>query len=100
MNALENQGLVELACREERAELSGRPVRWATRLTAYGDDTLAYGQSRPRAEPPPGEKADRQAVELIPSQMAAPRVFPEPEPAPDNAPAPIEVRPFQDVAPY
>ncbi|MFC9635090.1 DUF6417 family protein [Streptomyces mirabilis] len=78
-NTLENQGLVALAGREDRAELSvleGRPVRWAARLTPYGHDTLAYGQSRPRAEPPPGEAApDRQSVELIPSQMAALRVF-------------------------
>ncbi|MFD8007708.1 hypothetical protein [Streptomyces mirabilis] len=51
------------------------PVRRAARPTPYGHDTLAYGQSRPRAEPPPGEEADRQAVELIPSQLAAPRVF-------------------------
>ncbi|MFF2518757.1 DUF6417 family protein [Streptomyces sp. NPDC058086] len=79
VNALESQSLVELAGREDRAELSaleGRPVRWAARLTPYGHDTLAYGQSRPRAEPPPGEAApDRQLVELIPSQMAALRVF-------------------------
>ncbi|MFF2519019.1 DUF6417 family protein [Streptomyces sp. NPDC058086] len=79
VNALENQGLVELASREDRAELSaleGRPVRWAARPTPYGHDTLTYGCSRPRAEPPPGEQeADRQAVELIPSQMAALRVF-------------------------
>ncbi|MFD7056214.1 DUF6417 family protein [Streptomyces mirabilis] len=79
VNALENQGLVELACREDRAELSAleeRPVRWAARLTPYGHDTLTYGQSRPRAEPPPGEAApDRQPVELIPSQVAALRVF-------------------------
>ncbi|MER5347100.1 DUF6417 family protein [Streptomyces mirabilis] len=79
VNALENQGLVELACRDDRAELSaleGRPVRWAAHLTRYGHDTLTYGQSRPRAEPPPGEAApDRQLVELIPSQMAALRVF-------------------------
>ncbi|MFE2716565.1 DUF6417 family protein [Streptomyces mirabilis] len=79
VNALENQGLVELACREDRAELSaleGRPVRWAARLTPYGHDTLTYGCSRPRAEPPPaGAQADRQLVELIPSQMAALRVF-------------------------
>jgi hypothetical protein len=70
---------VELAGREERAELSaleGRPVRWAARLTPYGHDTLAYGCSRPRAEPPlRGEESDRQVVELIPSQMAALRVF-------------------------
>ncbi|MEU1567722.1 DUF6417 family protein [Streptomyces mirabilis] len=79
VNVLEGQGLVELACGEDRAELSvleGRPVRWAARLTPYGHDTLAYGQSRPRAEHSPGEAAsDRQVVELIPSQMAALRVF-------------------------
>ncbi|MFG2365034.1 DUF6417 family protein [Streptomyces mirabilis] len=79
VNAPESQGLVELACREDRAELSaleGRPVRWAARLTPYGHDTLAYGQSRPRAElPPNGPASDRQLVELIPSQMAALRVF-------------------------
>ncbi|MFE4822888.1 DUF6417 family protein [Streptomyces sp. NPDC056704] len=79
VNVLENQGLVELACREDRAELSAleeRPVRWAARLTPYGHDTLTYGQSRPRAEPPPCEAAsDRRLVELIPSQMAALRVF-------------------------
>ncbi|MDX3762564.1 DUF6417 family protein [Streptomyces sp. AK02-04a] len=51
------------------------PVRWAARLTLYGHDTLTYGQSRPRAEPPPGgEEADRKAMELISSQMAALRV--------------------------
>ncbi len=79
VNALENQGLVELACREDRAELSaleGRPVRWTARLTPYGHDMLTYGQSCPRVEPPPGEAApERQLVELIPSQMAALRVF-------------------------
>ncbi|XDO64252.1 DUF6417 family protein [Streptomyces sp. RLB1-33] len=79
VNALENQGLSELACLEDRAELSaleGRPIRWAARLTPYGHDTLPYGQSRPRAEPSPGEAgADRHLVELIPSQMTAPRVI-------------------------
>ncbi|MFJ1536764.1 DUF6417 family protein [Streptomyces mirabilis] len=40
-----------------------------------GHGTLTYDQSRPRAEPPPGgEEVDRQAMELIPSQMAALRV--------------------------
>jgi hypothetical protein len=79
VNVLESQGLVELAGREDRAELSvveGRPVRWAARLTPYGHDTLVYGCSRPRAEPSSGEAAsDRQLVELIPSQMMALRVF-------------------------
>jgi hypothetical protein len=78
VNALENQALVELASREDRAELSaleGRPVRWAARLTPYGHDTLAYGQSRARAEPSSGNTGlNRQLVELIPSQMAALRV--------------------------
>ncbi|MFF1605667.1 hypothetical protein ACFVYV_51595 [Streptomyces mirabilis] len=78
VNALENQALVELASREDRAELSaleGRPVRWAARLTPYGHDTLAYGQSRPRAEPSSGNAGlNRQLVELVPSQMAALRV--------------------------
>ncbi|MFE2970401.1 hypothetical protein ACFXKC_43500 [Streptomyces sp. NPDC059340] len=51
-------------------------MRWAARLTPYGHDTLVYGQSRPRAEPPSGEAApDRQPVELIPSRMAVLRVF-------------------------
>ncbi|MFJ8019529.1 DUF6417 family protein [Streptomyces sp. NPDC096311] len=46
------------------------------RLTLYGHDTLAYGQSRPRAEPSVSNAdPDRQLVELIPSQMAALRVF-------------------------
>ncbi|MFF3663261.1 hypothetical protein [Streptomyces olivochromogenes] len=59
VNALKNQGLVELACREDRAELSaleGRPVRWAARLTPYGHDTFAYGQSRPGPNPRPARQ--------------------------------------------
>ncbi|MET8411291.1 DUF6417 family protein [Streptomyces sp. NPDC005195] len=75
---LAGRGLVELAGREDRAELSvleGRPVRWAARLTSHGHDTLTYGRIRPRAEPPPGEAAVGEVVELIPSQMAALRVF-------------------------
>ncbi|MFD7603379.1 DUF6417 family protein [Streptomyces mirabilis] len=79
VNALENQGLIELAGRDGRAELSaleGRPVWWAARLTPYGHDTLAYAQSRPRPVSMPGPAdPDRQLVELIPSQMAALRVF-------------------------
>lgn len=55
--ALEKRGLVELAGREDRAELSaweGRPVRWGARLTPYGHDTLAYARSRPQPAPSPG----------------------------------------------
>ncbi len=79
VSALESPGLVELAGRQDRAELSAwesRPVRWAARLTPYGRDTLAYARDRPRSEPPPGEAGPgRRLVELIPSQMAALRVF-------------------------
>ncbi|MFE3268041.1 DUF6417 family protein [Streptomyces sp. NPDC059215] len=75
---LAGQGLVELAGREDRAELSvleGRPVRWAARLTPHGHDTLTYGRLRPRAEATPAESGVGRLVELIPSQMAALRVF-------------------------
>ncbi|MEV4453911.1 hypothetical protein [Streptomyces mirabilis] len=75
MSTLENQGLVVLAGREDRAELSaleGRPMRWAARLNPYGHDTLAYGCSRPRAEPRPGgEEADRQHLFSAPAKRAA-----------------------------
>lgn len=78
-NTLKIQGLVELAGREDRAELSaceGRPVRWAARLTLHGHDTLTYAQSRPQPAPSPGETdPDRRLVELIPSQMTALRLF-------------------------
>ncbi|MER6442177.1 DUF6417 family protein [Streptomyces sp. NPDC001185] len=76
--ALVGQGLVELAGREDRAELSvleGRPVRWAARLAPHGHDTLTYGRLRPRAEVTPAETGVGRPVELIPSQMAALRVF-------------------------
>ncbi|WP_222723849.1 DUF6417 family protein [Streptomyces sp. ME109] len=76
--ALAGQGLVELAGREDRAELSvleGRPVRWAARLTPHGHDTLTYGLLRPRPEPRAPESGAGRPVELIPSQMAALRVF-------------------------
>ncbi|MFE2490186.1 hypothetical protein ACFXGR_44545 [Streptomyces mirabilis] len=72
VSALESPGLVELAGRQGRAELSAwesRPVRWAARLTPYGHDTLAYARDRPRSEPPPGEAGPgRRLVELIPSR--------------------------------
>ncbi|MER7680284.1 DUF6417 family protein [Streptomyces sp. NPDC096934] len=76
--ALAGHGLVELAGQEERAELSvleGRPVRWAARLTPHGHDALTYGRLRPRAEPAPSGSGGGRPVELIPSQMAALRVF-------------------------
>lgn len=55
--------------------LEGRPVRWAARLTPHGHDTLTYGLLRPRAEPAPAAPVLGRPVELIPSQMAALRVF-------------------------
>ncbi|WP_329529691.1 hypothetical protein [Streptomyces sp. NBC_01462] len=76
--ALASHGLVELAGREDRAELSvleGRPVRWAARLTPHGRDALTYGRLRPRADRRPAEAAVGRVVELIPSQMAALRMF-------------------------
>jgi hypothetical protein len=74
---LERSGLVELAGREVRAELSaweGRPVRWAARLTGPGHDVLAYhrhGPATSRPEPGPGQTL----VRLRPAQMDAVRVF-------------------------
>ncbi|MEU5256307.1 DUF6417 family protein [Streptomyces longwoodensis] len=69
-------GLVELAERDERAELSarvGRPVRWATRLTGQGRDLLLYARSQPAAGPAaPGP--EYRLVELMPSQMDVLRV--------------------------
>ncbi|MFF3655964.1 hypothetical protein [Streptomyces olivochromogenes] len=59
VNALESQGLVELAGWEDRAELSvleGRPVWWAARLTPYGHDAFTYGCSRPRSKPRPAAR--------------------------------------------
>ncbi|MFE2709619.1 hypothetical protein [Streptomyces mirabilis] len=54
VNALEGTGLVELAGREVRAELSaleGRPVWWAARVTPYGHDTLTYARPQPAQSP-------------------------------------------------
>ncbi|MGW2621005.1 DUF6417 family protein [Streptomyces sp. NPDC001500] len=71
------RGLVELAGREDRAELSaweGRPVRWAARPTPCGHDLLLYSSLRPQPAPDqPGPGLRR--VELIPAQMTALRLF-------------------------
>ncbi|MFF4977931.1 DUF6417 family protein [Streptomyces sp. NPDC001083] len=77
-SVLAGQGLVELAGREDRAELSvleSRTVRWAGRLTPHGHDALTYGRYRPRAHRTPAESTVGRAVELIPSQLAVLRVF-------------------------
>ncbi|MFF2385741.1 hypothetical protein [Streptomyces sp. NPDC058108] len=69
-SVLAGQGLVELAGREDRAELSvleSRPVRWAARLTSQGYDALTYGRHRLRAHRTPAESTVGRAVELIPS---------------------------------
>lgn len=72
-------GLVELADRETRAELSvltSRPVRWAARLTSHGRDALAYAHARPLEVtdgPQPG--LGERLVELRPAQMSAVRAF-------------------------
>ncbi|MFE5143816.1 DUF6417 family protein [Streptomyces fagopyri] len=76
--ALAAHGLVELAGREDRAELSvleGRSVRWAARLNPHGYDTLTYGRLPARAEATPAVTGVGRPVDLIPSQMAALRAF-------------------------
>ncbi|WP_256917444.1 DUF6417 family protein [Streptomyces hilarionis] len=71
------RGLVELAGREDRAELSaweGRAVRWAARPSPCGHDLLLYSRLRPQPAPDgPGPGLRR--VELIPAQMTALRLF-------------------------
>lgn len=79
VEALASEGLVELADREIRAELSARlsrPVRWAARLTSFGRDVRTYAHADPpqtagELDPGPGE----QLVQLRPAQMDAVRVF-------------------------
>ncbi|MDX2557206.1 MULTISPECIES: DUF6417 family protein [Streptomyces] len=76
---LADRGLVEIAGREDRAELSaweGTVVLWAARLSPAGHDLLLYARSRPR----PGNAVDKpkaglRLVKLLPSQMAALRLF-------------------------
>ncbi|MGW2707089.1 DUF6417 family protein [Streptomyces sp. NPDC001340] len=70
------QGLVELAGRETRAELSvyeGGPVVWAARLTRHGRDVLVYAE----AGPAPDRRADGRGrlVELRRSEMDALRLY-------------------------
>ncbi|MGV9625420.1 DUF6417 family protein [Streptomyces sp. NPDC003487] len=73
------QGLVELADREIRAELSaheGRPVLWAARLSDQGHDVLTYLDASPDPTPsrtPPA--AEERVIELRPAQMDALRVY-------------------------
>lgn len=76
---LADRGLVEIAGREDRAELSaweGTVVLWAARLSPAGHDLLLDARSRPR----PGNAVEepgtgRRLVKLRPSQMAALRLF-------------------------
>ncbi|MEH0450048.1 DUF6417 family protein [Streptomyces sp. B21-102] len=70
-------GLVTSADRKTRAELSaweGRPVRWAGQLSPAGHDLLTYARSRPTPTPTTAEPGAT-PVDLLPSQMAALRVF-------------------------
>ncbi|MGW1673402.1 DUF6417 family protein [Streptomyces sp. NPDC002324] len=79
VRGLADRGLVEIATREDRAELSaweGTLVLWAARLSPAGHDLLLYARSCPRPrntvdEPDTG----RRLVKLLPSQMAALRLF-------------------------
>ncbi|WP_433455248.1 DUF6417 family protein [Streptomyces sp. CA-142005] len=73
------QGLVELADRDMRAELSayeGRPVAWAARLTGHGRDGLAYTEASPAPNRRPDGPVDgEQVVELRRSEMDALRLY-------------------------
>ncbi|MFD9122925.1 DUF6417 family protein [Streptomyces bottropensis] len=80
VRGLADRGLVEIAGKEDRAELSaweGTVVLWAVRLSQAGHgDLLLYARSRPR----PGNAVDKpkaglRLVKLLPSQMAALRLF-------------------------
>ncbi|MEV5842230.1 DUF6417 family protein [Streptomyces sp. NPDC051985] len=77
VGVLVGQGLLVVADRETRAELSaweGRPVRWAVRLSAIGHDVIAFARSQPapaRSEP----AADARVVELLPSQMVVMQMY-------------------------
>lgn len=79
VEALVSGGLVELANREIRAELSARlsrPVRWAARLTSSGHDAHTYAHARPpQCFDEPGPGPGERLVELRPAQMDAVRVF-------------------------
>ncbi|MEU5201249.1 hypothetical protein AB0G86_45655, partial [Streptomyces scabiei] len=51
VRGLADRGLVEIASREDRAELSaweGTVVLWAARLSPAGHDLLLYARTRPR----------------------------------------------------
>ncbi|MGW0185742.1 DUF6417 family protein [Streptomyces sp. NPDC003362] len=79
VNAAAAQGLVTLADRGDRAELSackGRPVLWAARLSPVGHDVLAYAEASPPSVPIPDQPGPgEQLVELRPAQMNALRVY-------------------------
>ncbi|MGW1675485.1 DUF6417 family protein [Streptomyces sp. NPDC002324] len=79
VRALADRGLVEIASREDRAELSaweGTAVLWAARLAPAGHDLLLYARLRPRPETPQEEPGpEHRLVKLRPSQMAALRLF-------------------------
>ncbi|MCC5481242.1 DUF6417 family protein [Streptomyces barringtoniae] len=73
------QGLVELAGREMRAELSvyeGGPVVWAARLTGHGRDVLVYTEASPAPDRQFGGPADgERLVELRRSETDALRLY-------------------------
>ncbi|MFD9042515.1 hypothetical protein [Streptomyces bottropensis] len=79
VRALADRGLVEIASREHRAELSaweGTAVLWAARVAPAGHDLLLYARLRPCPEAAPEEPGpEHLLVELRPSQMAALRLF-------------------------
>ncbi|MFF7987572.1 hypothetical protein ACFZDK_52435 [Streptomyces sp. NPDC007901] len=77
VGVLVGQGLLVVADRETRAELSaweGRPVRWVVRLSAVGHDVIAFARLQP-ARAPSEPAGDAPLVELLPSQMAVMQVY-------------------------
>ncbi|MGW3177476.1 DUF6417 family protein [Streptomyces sp. NPDC001153] len=71
------EGLVELADRETRAELSvyeGGPVVWAARLTGHGRDALVYTEDALDRRPL-GLAHGERLVELRRSEMDAVRLY-------------------------
>ncbi|WP_146075309.1 DUF6417 family protein [Streptomyces sp. Ru71] len=78
VDAAAGRGLVELADREMRAELSvyeGRPILWAARLSAHGHDVLTYIDASPApAHQQQGAEGER-LVELYRQEMEALRLY-------------------------
>lgn len=70
VRGLADRGLVEIAGKEDRAELSaweGTLVLWVVRLSPAGHDLLLYARSRP----PPRQRRGRAGCGTAPGEVAA-----------------------------